>query len=122
MKTLLLMLTIATVALFASTACAAICVSSGTVTLSWTANLEDDLAYYDVYESGTVDGAYAKIASVSATSYAVVGLAEGDHYFKLKAVDQCGNESEFSDPSEVIHIDNTPPEKAATITITVATP
>ena len=96
-----------------------ICVKAGQIQLSWTANPEPDVSHYDVYHSDAADGEYSKIATVAGTGHTAIGLAEGDHFFKLKAVDMCGNESEFSDPSEVVRIDTTPPGKPGTITVTI---
>ena len=113
-----IILVLAILALFASPAYAAICVQSGSITLTWQANPEPDIDGYAVYVSDVVDGEYGFIGITGATDYAV-SLGEGDHYFKLKAVDQCGNKSVFSDPSEVVRIDTTPPGKPAAPVITV---
>ena len=115
-----LILAVVFLALFTNPAYAAICVQTGSITLTWQANPEPDLSHYDVYECDTVDGAYTHLTKVSDMEYVILtSLSEGNHYFKLKAVDTCGNESAFSDPSEVVRIDTTPPGQPATITITV---
>ncbi len=114
-----LILAVVFLALFASNAHAAICVQSGSITLTWQANPEPDIDHYAIYTAGTVDGVYTLLGVTPELSTVGGQLPEGDHYFKLKAVDTCGNESGFSDPSEVVRIDTTPPGKPATITITV---
>ena len=115
-----LILAVVFLALLASPAYAAICVQSGSITLTWQANPEPDLRYYEIYGSDTVDGVYTWLADdYLIQSNTFTDLPEGTYYFKLKAVDQCGNKSVFSDPSEVVRIDTTPPGKPATITITV---
>lgn len=52
----LITLTVVILALFASAAHAAICVEAGVVTLTWTANTEDDLSHYEVHKSDEIDG------------------------------------------------------------------
>ena len=115
-----LILAVAILALIVSSAHAAICVQTGSITLTWQANPEPDIRYYEIYRSDTVDGTYTWMVDdfLMETAF-LTNLPEGDHYFKLKAVDTCGNKSGFSDPSEVVRIDTTPPGKPATITITV---
>lgn len=75
--------------------------TTGSVTLTWNANSESDLAGYKVYRA-TASGAYgAPIASVSpgATQYVSSGLSVGTYFFIVTAFDQSGNES--SPSSEV---------------------
>lgn len=69
--------------------------TTGSVSLTWTANSESDLAGYKVYRA-TASGAYgAPIASVSSstTQYVSSGLAIGTYFFVVTAFDQSGNES-----------------------------
>jgi len=70
-----------------------------TVTLSWTANTESDLAGYKVYRA-TASGAYgAPIATLnnSTTSYVASGLQQDTTYFfVITAYDTAANESPFS--------------------------
>jgi hypothetical protein len=71
--------------------------TTGTATLTWDANVETDLAGYNVY-MGTQSGVYgAPISIGNTTSYTVGNLTGGrTYYFSLTAVDGAGNESERS--------------------------
>jgi hypothetical protein len=73
--------------------------SSSSVTLTWKANKESDLAGYRVYRA-TASGVYgAPIATIqgNTTSYLAAGLQFGTTYFfVVTAFDIAGNESEFS--------------------------
>ena len=70
-----------------------------TVTLSWTASTESDLAGYKVYRA-TASGAYdAPITTLnnSTTSYVASGLQQDTiYFFVITAYDTAGNESPFS--------------------------
>lgn len=69
-------------------------VSSSQIDLSWDANTEDDLDYYQIYR----DGAYAD--STTSTSYSDTGLSPSTTYtYNVSAVDTSGNEGEKSDPA-----------------------
>jgi fibronectin type 3 domain-containing protein len=69
------------------------------VTLTWNANTESDLAGYKVYRA-TASGAYgAPIAAIpgNTTSYTAIGLQFGTTYFfVVTAYDIAGNESAYS--------------------------
>ena len=73
--------------------------ASSSVTLTWNANTESDLAGYKVYRA-TASGAYgAPIAAIPGgmTSYIVTGLQFGTtYYFVVTAYDIAGNESAYS--------------------------
>lgn len=73
--------------------------SSSSVTLTWNANTESDLAGYRVYRA-TSSGAYgAPIATIqgNTTSYIAAGLQFGTTYFfVVTAYDIAGNESAYS--------------------------
>jgi hypothetical protein len=73
--------------------------TTGTATLSWSANTETDLVGYKVYRA-TASGAYgAPIATLggATTSYVAPGLQTGTTYFfVVTAYDAAGNESPFS--------------------------
>jgi Fibronectin type III domain len=74
--------------------------STGTVTLSWSANSESDLAGYRIY-FGTSSGEYNAPGSPAIignlTSYTVAGLQRNTTYFfALSAYDSAGNESPLS--------------------------
>ena len=69
---------------------------SGSVSLSWTANTETDLAGYNLYRSASLGGAYVKINTslITALTYADGGLTNGTpYYYVLRAVDTSNNES-----------------------------
>lgn len=74
--------------------------STGSVTLSWSANGENDLAGYKIY-FGTSSGNYTASGSPTVigkvTSYTVTGLQRNTTYFfALSAYDSAGNESALS--------------------------
>lgn len=74
--------------------------STGSVTLSWAANSESDLAGYKIY-FGTASGEYSASGSPAiignATTYTVTGLQRNTTYFfALSAYDSAGNESALS--------------------------
>lgn len=74
--------------------------STGSVTLSWSANGESDLAGYKIY-LGTSSGNYSAQGSPTVigkvTSYVLTGLqANTTYFFALSAYDNAGNESGLS--------------------------
>lgn len=74
--------------------------STGSVTLTWTANGEHDLAGYKIY-AGTASGTYSFPGSPflagKVTSYTISNLPKGQTYFfALSAYDSAGNESPLS--------------------------
>lgn len=73
--------------------------TTGTVTLSWNANSESDLAGYKVYRATSSGGYGAPIATLTAgtNQYVSSGLAKGfTYFFVITAYDQAGNESSYS--------------------------
>lgn len=72
--------------------------STGTTTLTWSANTESDLNGYRVYV-GTASGTFGlPISTVNTTVYQVTNLTVGQtYYFAVTAVDSSNNESGFSD-------------------------
>lgn len=68
--------------------------TSGTATLTWTANTETDLTGYNVYV-GTQSGAYGAPVSVGkATTYTASNLIGGStYYFTVTALNSAGEES-----------------------------
>jgi len=70
------------------------------VSLSWTANTETDLANYKVYRStttGFTPSSDNKIAEPTTNSYIDLYRTNGTtYYYKISAVDNTGNESDFS--------------------------
>jgi hypothetical protein len=79
------------------------------VTLSWTPNIESDLAGYKVYH-GTTSRIYGTAVDIGKqTSYVVTGLGLGTHYFALTAYDTSGAESGFSNEVSKVLSDTTAP-------------
>ena len=72
-------------------------VTQTTVSLSWNASTDNvGITGYDIYRSNTV------IATVTGTSYEVTGLTANTAYsFRVKAKDEAGNESAFSNTANV---------------------
>ncbi len=69
----------------------------GSVELSWNANSEPDLKYYNVYVSDSYYGVYTFIASTLDTFYIDEDVENGNIYFyAVTAVDNDENESELS--------------------------
>lgn len=71
--------------------------------ISWTPNLESDLAGYNLWvyhPSPNSIQAYTKLNQelIAGTEYGCSKLPDGDpnHYFRLTAVDEYGNESAYS--------------------------
>jgi hypothetical protein len=90
---------------------------NGSVSLSWSANTEPDLAGYNVYRSTTSGGPYVKANSVlvTGTSYSDAGLTNGTtYYYTVTAVDTSSNESSKSSevsatPGVVVRYEQTDP-------------
>ncbi|HHN65661.1 MAG TPA: fibronectin type III domain-containing protein, partial [Nitrospirae bacterium] len=86
-----------------------------TVTLSWDANTESDLAGYKVYY-GTSSRNYTETIDVgNTTTYQITGLSEGTYYFAVTAYDTSGNESDYSEEVSKSFIqENQPPSVSLT--------
>jgi hypothetical protein len=74
--------------------------STGSMTLTWAANREPDLAGYKIYV-GTASGTYSFTGSPfltgTVTSYTMSNLPRGEtYYFAVSAYDSAGNESVLS--------------------------
>lgn len=75
--------------------------------LSWTASPDDDLYIYKLYMDDIFQDSYPK----SATNADIGSLDVGKKYvFRISAVDLSGNESEKSNPIEIIPTKNPPPK------------
>ena len=73
--------------------------TTGSITLSWNANSEADLAGYKVYRATSSGGYGAPVATLTAGTiqYISNGLAKGvTYFFVITAYDQAGNESPYS--------------------------
>jgi hypothetical protein len=69
---------------------------AGFVTLGWTANVEPDLAGYNLYRNEASGGPYSKVNGplIVGTTYSVNTVAPGTlYYYVLRAVDTSANES-----------------------------
>jgi hypothetical protein len=67
------------------------------VQIDWLPNQEPDLAGYNVWVSGTLEGRYTLIASVEQNTFLDVSARNGQtSYYALSAYDFAGNESELS--------------------------
>ena len=122
MKTLTTILAFALAMLFAAPAHALVKVKSGqSINLTWLANLEPDIAEYEIQRADSVDGPWTEFATVTGTGHLVqtLDLPEGDSVFALIVIDDVGNRSVIGDASEIVRNDNTAPAQPATITITV---
>ena len=86
----------------------------GSVSLSWAANPETDIAGYNVYRSLSAGGGYVKLnnAPLTAMSYTDSTLANGTaYYYTVSAVDKDGDESSYAVKVKVMPNppDTTPP-------------
>ena len=74
---------------------------AGTLDITWDANTEPDLDGYDLYRSDTgADLTFTKVNTdrITGTTYTDTGLEDNTtYYYMLKAVDDEGLESEYSD-------------------------
>lgn len=74
--------------------------STGSVTLTWAANVEPDLAGYKIYvgtNSGTYSFPGSPFVTGKVTSYTISNLPKGQtYYFAISAYDSAGNESVLS--------------------------
>ncbi|MGV9103148.1 MAG: S8 family serine peptidase [Candidatus Thorarchaeota archaeon] len=89
--------------------------SHSQIDLSWDANTESDLDYYNVYRDGS------KITETTNTYYSDTGLsAETTYTYEISAVDTSGNEGEKSDSASATTDsepeDTTPPAKVTGLT------
>lgn len=77
------------------------------VTLSWAANPEPDVKGYEILRSNSLDGDYVKAHEglITDTSWTDSEVTDGStYYYKLRAVDLCGNASGLSAPSDAVVI------------------
>ena len=62
----------------------------GVVNLTWDANIESDLAGYEVYQDSV------KISAVITNSYQITGLLAGTYLFQVLAYDESNNQSKLT--------------------------
>ena len=65
-------------------------VVNGVVDLTWDANIESDLAGYEVYQDSV------KISVVITNSYQITGLLAGTYLFQVLAYDESNNQSKLT--------------------------
>lgn len=80
-------------------------VSNGTVSLSWTVLTDATGVTYEVRYSSSADFSSAASVSVTEASLNLSGLAIGDWYWQVRAVDGAGNYGEWSTSPEAFVID-----------------
>jgi hypothetical protein len=86
--------------------------ADGNVTLQWQANVEPDLAGYNLYRSTQSGGPYTRLNSspIPGTSFSDAQTADGaTYYYAVSAVDLVGNESGHSPESDGCRIDTSAP-------------
>ncbi|GAB4331011.1 MAG: hypothetical protein Kow0099_02050 [Candidatus Abyssubacteria bacterium] len=91
----------------AGTAQATVYVTGTSVGLMWADNPEDDVQGYEVHRGVSVEGPYAKVHSglIAETSWTDTTVSAGAiYYYKLRAVDVCGNMSDFSEASDAVAV------------------
>ena len=120
---------------------AATCIKGGSVRLDWVPNPETDIQGYNVYRCiDDPNGLFVKISGTTPIGNPIydgdsnivkiywvdVSLPDGEYtpYYKLSAVDECGNESVLSLPSAgEVRFDNVAPgAPVAPIESAVVTP
>jgi len=94
------------------------------VPLDWSANPESDIQGYELYRSSTIDGLFVKLNDlITDTQYLDTEVTDGSEYFyKLLAVDLCGNKSNLSLASEKTIVDITAPEQVQNVMVQVINP
>ncbi len=75
----------------------------------WQKQVTTDISHYNIYRESSVKGSYQLIGSrhVDSLSYFVDTLADPtvrSWRYRISAVDECGYESELSDPHKTIHL------------------
>jgi len=92
------------------------------VTLTWTANTESDLAGYNIYRSTTSGSGYSRVATgviPPPEQYTDDGLINGiTYYYVITAVDTSGNESPYSNEDNATPADSVAPSPPTNLHIT----
>ncbi|HSV14191.1 MAG TPA: Ig-like domain-containing protein [Tepidisphaeraceae bacterium] len=87
--------------------------SSSGVTLSWTANIEADLAGYNVYRSTSATGTFFKLNTsglITGTNFVDTTAPAGQaSFYQVTAVDASSNESTAATANATRLVDTTPP-------------
>ena len=90
------------------------------ISLAWTKNTEADLAGYNVYRSGALNGAYVKVNGPLLTSASYVDTAApvgATSFYYVTAVDQSANESTGSTRVNASRQDTPPPPTNDAVTV-----
>ncbi len=92
----------------------------GRILVSWKMNLELDLSHYDIYKSMEVLGTFDRINKIPIQAdqpfYYDTVYTGPTYYYKVKAIDNSGNESEFSNSISGQPADTIPPAPPSNIT------
>jgi hypothetical protein len=96
-----------------------------TVQLTWSVNIEGDLAHYDVYRgasAGFTPTPGNRIATPTAATFTDPGFAAS--YYKVSAVDRHGNESGFTllAPTSIVGVDMPGPPRASALGLPAPNP
>lgn len=95
----------------------------GRILISWKMNLELDLSHYDIYKSIEVLEKYDKINKMSIPAdqpfYYDTVYTGPTYYYKIKAIDLSGNQSEFSNIISGQPADTIPPAQPSNISAIV---
>ena len=95
----------------------------GRILITWKMNLELDLSHYDIYKSLEVLGTFAKINRTPIPAdqpfYYDTVYTGPTYYYKIKAIDMSGNESEFSNSISGQPADTIPPAAPSNISAIV---
>lgn len=76
---------------------------AGTVTVTWDANTEPDLAGYKIYYGKSSKNYQNSVYVGNTTTYNITGLENGEKYFfSLTALDFSDNESNFSEEVDIV--------------------
>jgi hypothetical protein len=104
MKKILIILTVLFMTVLFMTAVPAISFADTNVTLSWSANTENDMAGYRVYRGNQAGGPYTQVGSdvacgpneTACCELVDMGVPDGTYFWVATAYDVAGNESGYS--------------------------
>jgi hypothetical protein len=102
--------------LFSSAPQAAVYFNQPQVRVSWTPSQAPDTKGYEVHRAASLNGAYTKVSAnvIVASAWTDSNVADGgSYYYKVKAVDLCGNVSGLSAASDAAVVDLSAPSVSA---------